>query len=71
MVVNYTGVSNEGFLLNALKTLFRLSRVLLDIRGFPSGGFQSLSVELGFYIAIVSGIPDSLNCIPDSKAQDM
>ena len=31
MVVNYTGVSNEGFLLNALKTLFRLSRVLLDI----------------------------------------
>ena len=31
MVVNYTGVSNEGFLLNAMKTLFRLSRVLLDI----------------------------------------
>ena len=32
IVVNYTGVPNEaGFLLNALKTLFRLSRVLLDI----------------------------------------
>ena len=32
MVVNYTGVPNEaGFLLNALKTLFKLSRVLLDI----------------------------------------
>ena len=32
MVVNYTGVPNEaGFLLNALKTLFRLSRVLLEI----------------------------------------
>ena len=32
MVVNYTGVPNEdGFLLNVLKTLFRLSRVLLDI----------------------------------------
>ena len=32
MVVNYTGVPNEaGFLLNALKTLIRLSRVLLDV----------------------------------------
>ena len=35
-------------------------------------GFQVLvpdfqSVELGFWIAIVSGIPDSLSCIPDSK----
>ena len=29
-----------------------------------------LSVELGFWIPIVSGIPDSLSCIPDSKAQD-
>ena len=27
-------------------------------------------VELGFRIQIVSGIPDSLSCIPDSKAQD-
>ena len=33
-------------------------------------GFQSLSVELGFRIPIVSGIPDSLSCIPDSKAKD-
>ena len=32
--------------------------------------FQSLSVELGFRIPIVSGIPDSLSWIPDSKAQD-
>ena len=30
----------------------------------------SLSVELGFQIQIVSGIPDSLSCILDSKAQD-
>ena len=37
---------------------------------FPGTGFQSLTVELGFRIAIVSGIPDSLSCIPDSKAQD-
>ena len=27
-------------------------------------------MELGFRISIVSGIPDSLSCIPDSKAQD-
>ena len=33
-------------------------------------GFQYLSVELGFRIPIVSGIPDSLSCIPDSKAKD-
>ena len=33
-------------------------------------GFQYLSVELGFRIPIVSGIPDSLSCSPDSKAQD-
>ena len=29
-----------------------------------------ISVELGFWIPIVSGILDSLNCIPDFKAQD-
>ena len=33
-------------------------------------GFQYLSVELRFRIPIVSGIPDSLSCIPDSKAKD-
>ena len=27
-------------------------------------------VELGFWIAFVSGIPDSSSCIPDSKAED-
>ena len=37
---------------------------------FPSTGFQSLPVELRFWITIVSGIPVSLNCIPDSEAQD-
>ena len=31
-------------------------------------GSHSLSVELGFWIAIVSRIPDSPSCIPDSKA---
>ena len=29
-----------------------------------------MSVELGFWIPIVSGIPDFLSCIPDSKTQD-
>ena len=33
-------------------------------------GFQYLSVELGLWIPIVNGIPDSLSCIPDSKTQD-
>ena len=27
-------------------------------------------MELGFRIPILSGIPDSLSCIPDSKVQD-
>ena len=33
-------------------------------------GFQSLLVELGYWIPIVSGILDPFSCIPDSKAQD-
>ena len=36
----------------------------------PGNGFQFFSVELEFWIPIVSRIPDSLSCIPDSKAQD-
>ena len=41
-------------------------------RGFriPCTGFQSLSVEVGLWIPIVSGISDSLSCILDSKTQD-
>ena len=39
--------------------------------GIPGTGFQdSLSVELGFRIAINSGIPDSLSYILDSKTQN-
>ena len=40
-------------------------------RGFriPATGFRSLSVELGLWISIVSGSPDFLSCIPNSKAQ--
>ena len=32
-------------------------------------GFQSLSVERGFWVPIVSGIPVSLSCIPDSASK--
>ena len=37
---------------------------------FHRSWFQSLWVELQFWIPVVCGIPDSLSCIPDSKAQD-
>ena len=33
-------------------------------------GFQSPSVELGVWNPIISGIPDFLSCIPDSKTQE-
>ena len=51
-------------------------KTVLDSRFHPwiadsMTGFRILSsVELGFWIPIVSGIPESLSCIPDSKAQD-
>ena len=32
--------------------------------------FRSLSVKFGFWILIIGGSTDSLNCIPDSKARD-
>ena len=38
--------------------------------GFQLLDSKSFSVELGFRIPIVGGIPDSYSCIPDSKAQD-
>ena len=38
--------------------------------GFQLLDSRSSLVELGFRIPIVSGIPDSLSCIPDSKARD-
>ena len=36
----------------------------------PGTGFPSLLVKFGFWIPIFSRIPDSLSCIPNSKAQD-
>ena len=39
----------------------------------PPSGFRisgTLSVELGFRIPVVRGIPDSLSCNPDCKARD-
>ena len=54
----------------------RESKTVLD-SGFHTldSGFQVLdssllSAELGFWIPIVSGISDSLSCIPDSKTQN-
>ena len=40
------------------------------IPDFQAPNPGSLSMELGFPIPIVSGIPDSLSCIPDSRAPD-
>ena len=54
----------------------RESKTVLDSGfNFVSSGFQvllstSFSVELGFRIPIVNGIPDSYSCIPDSNAHD-
>ena len=47
----------------------RESETIFD-SGFQSLGSRFLSLELGFRIPIVTGIPDSLSCIPDSKAQN-
>ena len=38
--------------------------------GFHVLDSDPLALELGYRIPIVSGIPDSLSCIPDSKTQD-
>ena len=38
--------------------------------GFQVLDSRSFSVDLGFRIPIVIGIPDSYSCFPDSKAQD-
>ena len=37
--------------------------------GFQSSTSRFLSLELGFRIPVVTGIPDSLSCIADSEAQ--
>ena len=49
----------------------RESSTVLD-SGFHAvnSGFQYFSLELEFWIPIVSGIPKFLSCIPDSKTQD-
>ena len=56
------------FPLKARSRHVRESKTILDSKPWIP---DSLSVELGFRIPIVSGfIPDSLSCIQDSKAQD-
>ena len=70
------------FILVFFRRPFARCKGIQDILEFwiPRHGFRipdsrywnpdSLSVELGFRIPIVSGIPDSSSCIPDSQAQD-
>ena len=60
-----TQIVNEYLKFGNCNFVIAISHVL-----FNSNGFQYLSVEFGFRIQIVSGIPDSLSCIPDSKGQD-
>ena len=75
--------NSEHFLVSGYKRMFSKDctrgvrffapcKGISDSLGFriPGTGFQYLSVELGFWIPIVSGIPDSLSCIPDSKTKD-
>ena len=48
----------------------RESKTVLDSRFHAvDSGFQTLAVDLTFWIPIVSGIPDSLSCIPDSTSK--
>ena len=60
-----TQIVNEYLKFGNCNFVIAISHVL-----FISNGFQYLSVEFGFRIQIVSGIPDSLSCILDSKGQD-
>ena len=47
------------------------SKTVLDYKSHSMDSiFQSFSVELGFWIPFLSGIPDSLSCILGSKGQD-
>ena len=49
----------------------RESKTVLDYKSHSMDSiFQSFSVELGFWIPFLSGIPDSLSCVLVSKAQD-
>ena len=66
-------------MLNGFNSGFAPCKGIQDSLGFwiprhgfriPGTGFQSLSVELGFWIPIASGVADSLSCIPDAKARD-
>ena len=49
--------------------ILRQSWIVDSIPWIPESPSDPLPVDLGVRIAIVSGIPDCLSCIPDSKAQ--
>ena len=74
--VTVKGAQNRG---GCMKVCFAPCKGIQDSLGFwiprrgfriPGTGFKSLSVAVGFWISIVSGIPDSLSCISDSKAPE-
>ena len=45
-LLTVSGAPNDGFLLNTLRTLFRLSRVLLDLyKSILSGAIKFVSVQ--------------------------
>ena len=51
----------------------RESKTILDsgfqaLDSIPSTGIQFLSLELGLWSPVVTGITDSLSCIPDSAS---
>ena len=65
-VMSWKWVHTAIFPFRRMQGNFKKSWILDSTPWIP----DSLSVELGFRIAIFSGIPDSLSCIPDCKAQN-
>ena len=51
--------------------LVRESKTVLDSEFQVNSGSLKLLVEIGFRIAIVSGIPDFFSCLRDSKAKKL
>ena len=64
--------TSKAFIITGISPHGRESNTAVD-SGFCTAWIldsRQWNLELGFRVPIVSGIPDSLSCIPDSKAQD-
>ena len=75
-VITYRGSENghirrNGVLVTTFDFFCRqtVAQSLLDICA-SNRLTKRIQDNLGFWIPIISGIPDSLSCVPDSKAQD-